>query len=66
MSRGLNKLFGRQGSKNTLSENKKKRDKNNENGLREFWDNMKHNNICIIEIPEGEEREQRLENFLKK
>ena len=34
-------------------------------GLRELWDNMKDNNICIIEIPEGEEREQGIENLFE-
>ena len=37
---------------------KKKRLRKNEEGLREMQDNMKHNNICIIGIPEGEEEEQ--------
>ena len=29
-------------------------------------DNMKHNNICIIGIPEGAEKEQGVENLVKK
>ena len=29
-------------------------------------DNIKHNNICIIEIPEGEEEEQGIENLFEK
>ena len=29
-------------------------------------DNIKHNNICIIEIPEGEEEEQGIENLFGK
>ena len=29
-------------------------------------DNMKHNNICIIGIPEGEEEEQEVENLFEK
>ena len=28
--------------------------------------NMKHNNICIIGIPEGEEEEQEIENLFEK
>ena len=37
--------------------------KTNEESLREFWDNVKHTNICIIGVPE-EEREKGLEkNF---
>ena len=34
----------------------KKRLKRNENSLRELWDNVKHTNIRIIGVPEGEER----------
>ena len=29
-------------------------------------DNIKHNDICIIGIPEGEEEEQGIENLLEK
>ena len=38
----------------------------NEEGLREMQGNMKHNNICIIGIPEGEEEEQGIENLFEK
>ena len=30
----------------------------NEDSLRELWDNIKHTNIRIIEVLEGEEREK--------
>ena len=33
-----------------------KRMKINEDSLRDLWDNIKHTNICIIWVPEGEER----------
>ena len=36
---------------------KEKRMKRNEYSLRDLWD-IKHNNICIIGVPEGEEREK--------
>ena len=32
--------------------------KRNEDSLRDIWDNIKHTNICIIGVPEGEGREQ--------
>ena len=32
--------------------------KRNEDSLRDLWDNIKHNNIHIIGVPEGEEREK--------
>ena len=35
-------------------ENKEKRMKRNEDSLRDFWDNIKCNNIHIIGVPEGE------------
>ena len=34
--------------------------------VRELQDNMKHNNIHIIGIPEGEEEEQGIENMFQK
>ena len=39
-------------------QNKEKRMKSNEDSLRDLWDNIKHNNIHIIGVPEGEEREK--------
>ena len=35
---------------------REKRLKRNEDSLRELWDNIKCTNICIIWVPEGEER----------
>ena len=32
--------------------------KRNEDSLRDHWDNIKHTNIHIIGVPEGEEREK--------
>ena len=29
----------------------------------DLWDNMKHNHICMIGIPKGEEGEQGIENL---
>ena len=39
-------------------QNKEKRMKINEDSLRDLWDNIKHNNIRIMGVPEGEEREK--------
>ena len=53
--------------KNTQKEQEKeKRLRKNEEGLREMQDNMKHNNTRIMGIPEGEEEEQEIENLLEK
>ena len=37
-------------------QNKEKRMKRNEDSLGDLWDNIKHNNIHIIGVPEVEER----------
>ena len=37
--------------------------KRNENSIRHLQDNIKHTNIHIIEVPEGEERERTQENI---
>ena len=47
-------------------EENEKRFRKNEEGIREMQDNMKHNNIRIMGIPEGEEEEQEIENLLEK
>ena len=39
-------------------QNKEKRMKRNEDSIRDLWDNIKCNNIQIIRVPEGEEREK--------
>ena len=53
--------------KNTQKEQEKeKRLRKKEEAIREMQDNMKHNNIRIIGIPEGEEEEQGIENLFEK
>ena len=39
-------------------QNKEKRMKRNEDSLRDLWDNIKCNNIRIIGVPEGEDRDK--------
>ena len=41
-----------------VEQNKEKRMKRNEDSLRDLWDNIKHKNIHIIGVSEGEEREK--------
>ena len=43
----------------------KKKKKRNEDSLGDLWD-IKHTNICIIGIPEGEEREKGQKTYLEK
>ena len=40
----------------TAPEQKKKRMKRNEDSSRDLWDNIKHSNVHLIEVPEGEEK----------
>ena len=44
---------------------REKRLKTNEKSLRELWDNVKCTNICIIGVPEGEEREKGTEKIFE-
>ena len=51
---------------NTQSEQQKeKKNLENEDILRDHWDNTKHNSICIIKVPEEEERAN-IENLFEK
>ena len=40
-----------------------KQQKRKTGSLRNILDNMKHNNMCIMGIPEGEESEQEVKNL---
>ena len=44
---------------------KEKRIRQNENSLRECWDNIKHTNIHIIGVPEGEDKDRGAENIFE-
>ena len=48
----------------TTNQNKKKKkeSKKNEGSVSRLWDNFKPSNICIIRVPEGEEKEQEIGN----
>ena len=41
-----------------IEQNVERRTKRNEDSLRDLWDNIKHTDICIMGVPEGEERER--------
>ena len=55
----INDLEDRMVEFTAVEQNKEKRMKRNEDSLRDLWDNIKRNNICIIGVPEGEERKTR-------
>ena len=39
--------------------------KKHESNKRDLWDNIKQANLCIIEIPKGEEKEKGIENIFE-
>ena len=54
-------------AKNNLSEQQKeKRIQKNEDSVSSLWDNFKSSNICIIGVPEREEKEQEIGNLFEK
>ena len=55
--------------KKTFKQNgKKKKEKNpkNEDRISSLWKNFKRSNICIIGVPEGEEKEQETGNLFER
>ena len=48
-----------------VEQKKEQRLKTNEESLRELWDNVKHTNVRIIGVPEGEEREKETEKIFQ-
>ena len=54
----INDLEDRMVEFTAAEQNKEKRMKRNEDSLWDLWDNIKRNNIRLIGVPEGEEREK--------
>ena len=48
-----------------VEQKREKRLERNEDSLRELWDNIKHTNIRIIRVPEGEKREKETEKIFQ-
>ena len=60
----INDLEDRMVEITTLEQNKGKRMKRSEDSIRDFWDNIKCTNICIIGIPTRKrQRERTRENI---
>ena len=53
-------------AKNNHTEQEVKRIQKNEDGINSLWDNFKRSNIRLIGVPEGEEKEQEIENLSEK
>ena len=54
----INDLEDRMVEITPIEQNIEKRMKKKKDSLRDPWDNIKHTNIHIIGVPEGEERER--------
>ena len=52
--------------KTTNQNNKKEKNKKNKDRVSSLWDNFKCSNICIIGVPEGEEKKQEVGTTSKK
>ena len=52
--------------KTSNQNNKKKKNLKNEDSISSLWDNFKRSNICIIGVPEGEDKEQEIGNLFEK
>ena len=59
----ISKLEDRVVEITAAEQNKEKTMKRNEDSLRDLWDNIKCTNICIIGVPEEEERQKGLEKI---
>ena len=58
--------FGTKGERNIQPEqNEETRVQKSEEKLTNLWDNLKHSNIQIIGVPEGEEQQQQIENLFE-
>ena len=54
-------------ARNNQSEHQEeKRIQKNKDSVSSLWDNFKQSNILIIGVPEGEEKDKKLEIYLKK
>ena len=62
----ISDLEYKEAKKNHSEQQEEKRTPQNEDSVRTLWDNFKHSNICIIGVPEGEEKEQEIGNLFEK
>ena len=57
-------LEDRMGEMTAKEKNKGNRMKRIEDSLRDYWDHIKHTNICVMGVPEEEEKRNALRKFL--
>ena len=58
-------IWSKRENKHPPEQNEETRIQKNEERLRNLWDNLKHSNIQIIGVPEGEEQQQEIENLFE-
>ena len=61
----INDLEYKEAKNNHSEQQEEKRIQKKEDNIRGLWDNFKHTNICIMWVPEGEEKEQETENVFE-
>ena len=54
----INDLEHKEAKNKQSEQHKKKESKKNKHSISSLWDNIKRSNICMIGVPEGEEKEQ--------
>ena len=62
----FNDLEHKEAKNNHAEQQEEKRIQKNKNSISSLWDNFKRSNICIIVVPEGEEKEQKIGNVFEK
>ena len=53
-------------TKPCIKQHEQKKNPKNKDSISSLWDNLKQSNIHIIGVPEGEEKEQEIENLFEK
>ena len=61
----INDLEHKGPKNNQLEQQEEKKNKKTKYSVSSFWDNFKGSKICIIEVPEGEEKEQEMRNLFE-
>ena len=62
----INNLEHKEAKTNHTEQEEEKRIQKNEDSINSPWDNFKRSNIRLIGVPEGEEKEQEIENLSEK
>ena len=62
----INDMEHKEAKNNQSEQQEEKRIQKNEDSISTLWDNFKRSNICIIGVPEGEEKEQEIGNVFER